>query len=58
MLTLRIRAIHIVLAVVPAGGYLLTLTFWEGDQERKLRDGDVQSREEVDGEAIDLKAMV
>ena len=49
---------HVLLAVVPENGYRLTLTFWEENQERQVREGYVSlAEDELNGEPIDLKSM-
>ncbi|MCJ1390728.1 hypothetical protein MMC18_003589 [Xylographa bjoerkii] len=56
--TFLTAAMHILLAVMPEGGFRLTLTLYEGDQERKPREGLVQlAEEDLNGEPIDLKLM-
>ncbi|MCJ1381070.1 hypothetical protein MMC17_004179 [Xylographa soralifera] len=56
--TFLTATIHILLAVLPENGYRLTLTLWEGEQERQVRGGHVRlADEELNGEPIDLKSM-
>ncbi|MCJ1434905.1 hypothetical protein MMC27_004275 [Xylographa pallens] len=56
--TFLTAAVHLLLAVVPENRYRLTLTLWEGDQERQVRGGYVRlAEEELSGESIDLKSM-
>ncbi|MCJ1293505.1 hypothetical protein MMC34_005060 [Xylographa carneopallida] len=56
--TLLTAVMHVLLAVVPENGYRLTLTFWEENQERQVREGYVSlAEDELNGEPIDLKSM-